>query len=259
MINKEDFLSSLNDLEKLYAMTYEEVKNMYGPETAKMVGFDQRNPHHCYDLWNHTLHVLEGLGDDADPLLKTAAFFHDIGKTAVAKEKDGRLVFYGHAAVSAKIAQPILEKYGFSEDEITTVVFFIRHHDDFISWILPEEESRHSSQVHINQKNINKYLDKTLDKIPDKTPEKTPDKTPDKTLDKTPDKTPDKALDKTLDIKAGFPTIGTIRQLLKLCKADINGQAEKVYMKGVLIDSKAHKLKKLELIESIVNAVGERA
>lgn len=65
----------------------EEVARLLGPETAAMVGFDQRNPHHCYTVYEHSLRTVEGLQKGCSVLLRTAAFFHDIGKPASAKEK----------------------------------------------------------------------------------------------------------------------------------------------------------------------------
>ena len=49
-----------------------------------MVAFDQRNPHHCYDLFLHTMHTVAGIKETAPALLRVAAFFHDIGKPIVA-------------------------------------------------------------------------------------------------------------------------------------------------------------------------------
>ena len=37
--------------------TKEEVSDLLGEDVASMVKFDQRNPHHCYDLFAHTVHV----------------------------------------------------------------------------------------------------------------------------------------------------------------------------------------------------------
>ena len=87
-----------------------------------MVGYNQCNPHHCYDLFQHSLHAVERLSDEAGSLLRVAAFFHDIGKPDVAKKKDERLVFYGHAGKSAKIVKPILEKMGYSDKEILEII-----------------------------------------------------------------------------------------------------------------------------------------
>ena len=133
--------------------TAEEVNNLLGSEVSVMVDFDQRNPHHCYDLFMHSLYTVEGIKDTALVLLRVAAFFHDIGKPSVAMEKQGRLVFYGHAKKSAEIACSILKKIGYSDDEINEICFYIKHHDDFIAWVLPEEEYDHENKFFLNNDN----------------------------------------------------------------------------------------------------------
>lgn len=127
------------------------VERLMGPEVANMVGFDQRNPYHCYDLFTHTLVTVENCGNR---ISKIAAFFHDIGKPHVATEKDGRLVFYNHSLYSAIFAKDILEKMGYDEFEVEYITFLIRHHDDFINLNDTEEA-------------VNKYLKRLLDKNKD--------------------------------------------------------------------------------------------
>lgn len=73
-----------------------DVKNMLGDSVARMVNFQQRNPHHCYDLFTHSLYTVADIKDTAPALLRVAAFFHDIGKPSVVMGKQERLVFYGH-------------------------------------------------------------------------------------------------------------------------------------------------------------------
>ena len=108
-MKKEEFESTLQKpLEYWENKSKEEAGKLLGADASAMVGFDQRNPHHCHDLFMHTLHTVNGLDRHSPVLLKTAAFFHDIGKPSVAVEKNGRLVFYRHAKMSAKIAESLL-------------------------------------------------------------------------------------------------------------------------------------------------------
>lgn len=99
------------------------------PEFKPMRGFVQNNPHHCFDVWNHTLVAV----DYADTeILKLAAIFHDMGKPVAYVEKDGVGHFYGHAELSAEMANEFMLKYRFSNDEreqILTVVS--KHHYEF--------------------------------------------------------------------------------------------------------------------------------
>ena len=112
MIHKNEFV-----LESVFwkDLDRDTIESLMGTEVANMVGFDQRNPYHCYDLFTHTLITMEDCGNF---ISKTAAFFHDIGKPHVATEKDGRLVFYNHSLYSAIFAKDIMEKMGFEEFEI---------------------------------------------------------------------------------------------------------------------------------------------
>ena len=79
------------------------------PELAPMIGFDQRSPHHAYDLITHTAHVVEGV--PAELPLRWAALLHDTGKvTTFTLDATGRGHFYGHAKDSAAIADDILRR-----------------------------------------------------------------------------------------------------------------------------------------------------
>ena len=79
------------------------------PELAPMIGFDQRSPHHAYDLITHTAHVVEGVPPTLP--LRWAALLHDTGKVKTfTLDATGRGHFYGHAKDSAAIADDILRR-----------------------------------------------------------------------------------------------------------------------------------------------------
>ena len=85
---RQKFEESLlrDDVVEYYlSKTPEELEAELGIEVSRMVGFEQKNMHHCYDLYGHTLHTVEavdttGLTEEQAKKLKVAAFFHDIGK-----------------------------------------------------------------------------------------------------------------------------------------------------------------------------------
>lgn len=79
------------------------------PELSPLIGFDQKNPHHRYDIYTHTMHVVEGVGQDL--ALRWAALLHDIGKPACfSVDENGIGHFYGHAQRSAQIASAVLRR-----------------------------------------------------------------------------------------------------------------------------------------------------
>ena len=79
------------------------------PELAPMIGFDQRSPHHAYDLITHTAHVVEEVPPTLP--LRWAALLHDTGKVKTfTLDATGRGHFYGHAKDSAAIADDILRR-----------------------------------------------------------------------------------------------------------------------------------------------------
>ena len=77
------------------------------PELKPTVGFDQRSPHHAYDLFTHIAHVTAGV--EARPHLRWAALLHDIGKIpCFTQDETGRGHFYGHAGTGAQMAEQVL-------------------------------------------------------------------------------------------------------------------------------------------------------
>lgn len=79
------------------------------PELKPMVGFDQRSPHHAYDLYTHVAHVVENV--PAELPLRWAALLHDVGKIPTfTVDETGRGHYYGHAGVSAQMADGILRR-----------------------------------------------------------------------------------------------------------------------------------------------------
>ena len=79
------------------------------PELKPMLGFDQHTPHHAYDLFTHTAHVVENVPGSLS--LRWAALLHDTGKVSTfTRDENGRGHFYGHAKESAALADRILRR-----------------------------------------------------------------------------------------------------------------------------------------------------
>lgn len=107
---------------------YPEVAGVFWPELLPMVGFDQRNRHHCYDVWEHTLHALAAAPGDA--ALRCAALLHDIGKpSSFTVDEAGVGHFYGHAGRSCVLAEEMLRRLRYSTDFRERVVRLVAWHD----------------------------------------------------------------------------------------------------------------------------------
>ncbi|MGK3996611.1 CCA tRNA nucleotidyltransferase [Sorangium sp. So ce1024] len=97
------------------------------PEMIESVGCEQ-NRWHAYDVWGHAMACLDAC--KPEPILRVAALMHDIGKprTRAFSEKTRDYTFYEHERVGAEMAEPILTRLRFSNDERARIVALIRHH-----------------------------------------------------------------------------------------------------------------------------------
>ena len=102
------------------------------PELKPLVGFDQRTPHHAFDIFTHTAYVTQAAAPELT--LRWAALLHDVGKPAAfTMDENGRGHFKGHAKCSAEIADAILRRLKAPNVLREQVVFLIAHHMDPIS------------------------------------------------------------------------------------------------------------------------------
>ncbi len=97
------------------------------PELATAVGFDQHNPHHIYDIYAHTAHVVEATPKVLP--LRWAALLHDVGKMDTFTIDDNGIGhFYGHADRSAEIADTILRRLKAPNELREKAILLIRWH-----------------------------------------------------------------------------------------------------------------------------------
>lgn len=98
------------------------------PELKKTMGFDQKNPHHHLDVWEHTMYALSLSIQDFD--VRLVLLLHDISKP-ICNQKDGEtLRFRGHPKKSKEMANEILNRLGFNEDYTKKICYLIEKHDE---------------------------------------------------------------------------------------------------------------------------------
>lgn len=107
---------------------YREVIAEIIPELTPCFDFEQRTPHHCFDVYRH---IARSVGEiESDPLLRLTMLLHDIGKPeACYTDPTGRRHFKGHPQISARIAEDILKRLRFSNAVISDCLKLIEYHD----------------------------------------------------------------------------------------------------------------------------------
>ena len=107
---------------------YPDVFCRFWPELEPLAALEQHNPWHCWGGWEHTIHAVEAA--PADVPLRLAMLLHDIGKPACkSTDEQGIDHFYGHPAVSAKLADEMLRALKFDNKTRGRVVLLVERHD----------------------------------------------------------------------------------------------------------------------------------
>lgn len=98
------------------------------PEITPMIGFEQHNPHHKYDVWEHSIRAMEGVCPE--PLLRLTMLFHDAGKPQTySVDERGVGHFYGHPAVSQEITEQAVRHLRLPTQQEQKLLYLVRHHD----------------------------------------------------------------------------------------------------------------------------------
>lgn len=101
------------------------------PEVAACFGVTQNKYHH-EDVGMHCLTVLNKASKlNSDPLVRLAALLHDIGKPATRTQVGEKVQFLRHESVGVPIAQRLMSRLKFSNDDIKFVGTIIARHMDF--------------------------------------------------------------------------------------------------------------------------------
>lgn len=278
-ITKSEFESSLfrQDIVEYYlSMSKEEIEYKFGKIISDIVGYNQNNPHQCYDLFEHTLRTVTDiptgeLSDNEIKLVKIAAFLHDVGKPHVAKEENGKIVYIENEIESANMARQFLEELGYDKLDIDRICFYIMHINDFLYYKdeLPYYYEHHayirkiSSLTIAEQMLENEYNFSMigLNSLQIKAicyalvrDEEWPffeDEKGDEVKVDPVDMQDVKC--RLIDIRNDYsPTLKDYKMLLKLCIANYKAQAKRTYQKGKLIATRAEKVRVAAIIEALL-------
>ncbi|MFA5202829.1 MAG: CCA tRNA nucleotidyltransferase [Lentisphaeria bacterium] len=98
------------------------------PEMVPMFNCTQ-NKYHAYDVWVHTLQVVDACPEN-DPILRIGALFHDIGKPQSKKPHPvtGDATFYDHEDIGAEMVGAIASRLRFSAEERYRLIHLVQHH-----------------------------------------------------------------------------------------------------------------------------------
>ena len=100
------------------------------PELFPLYMCPQKSVYHIYDVWEHTLHVLDAISPRT-PVLTWAALLHDCGKPQTRmRDRKGYDHYPQHQAVGAKMAERILQSLKVSNAFLKDVCTLVLYHDE---------------------------------------------------------------------------------------------------------------------------------
>ena len=112
------------------------------PESEHLLGLRQNPRFHLYDTWEHTLLAIDN--SPRELAIRWALVMHDLGKglphIRIIKP-DGQPSDPGHEAQSAKMAEVILQRLGYSEEFVRLVVWLVAQHMRFAPMLLTGEKT----------------------------------------------------------------------------------------------------------------------
>lgn len=126
------------------------------PEFDRMMETEQNNPHHCFNVGEHTLKALEFV--EADRVMRLTVLFHDMGKPECRIVKDGTDHFYGHPEAGEEIAGQIMRRLKFDNDTTRKVKLLVRLHDRRAPLSEADREKLYQGKRVVSDKYVRKLL-----------------------------------------------------------------------------------------------------
>ncbi len=132
------------------------------PELDECIGFDQKNPYHDKDVFDHIMSVVDYTPCNIKTRL--AALFHDIAKPAsFSVDEEGIGHFYGHNIKGGKLTKKILKRLKFDNNTIEAVCILVKEHMN-----MPNLENKKSIKKFINRTKIDNVFELIDLKIADR-------------------------------------------------------------------------------------------
>ena len=132
------------------------------PPLEEQVGYDQGSRYHDSTLYEHTVRAVEVV--PAEPALRLAMLFHDMGKPRCRTVgEDGECHYYGHAGISAELADEFLRMLKCDNALRERVCAVIKYHDT------PADPSRRIVKRRLSQYGADLFRDIMYAQIADGT------------------------------------------------------------------------------------------
>jgi len=112
-------------------LEYKDVMAVIIPELEPCIGFEQNNPYHMYDIYDHIAHAVANY-KGTDVSIKMALLLHDIGKPECYTEDEKGGHFHGHSVPSMRLAKEVMTRLRFDNKTRDEVVDLVLYHDSDI-------------------------------------------------------------------------------------------------------------------------------
>lgn len=113
-------------------------KNLNG---ESVINCQQNSTYHRYGVFKHILYTIENVGRDSlkfsshdMKILKWTMLLHDIGKPmAKTINSEGYDSFAGHDDISVELADKIIDRFDFDEEDKKIILTLIKYHDRYLN------------------------------------------------------------------------------------------------------------------------------
>lgn len=98
------------------------------PEVNLMKDCEQPKQYHKYNVYDHTMKMLETANSPLTFEFAMAILLHDIGKPRTKGFHNGRITFYGHENVGAEMSKDICNRLKMSNAEEHRITWLVKNH-----------------------------------------------------------------------------------------------------------------------------------